>query len=58
MELIKYRDSYDKDYSWFWVHKLDGVEKVVSKIFDTEQEAMDWDYYLKKEMNESIGNIK
>lgn len=58
MELIKYRDYYDKDYSWFWVHKLDGVEKVVSRVFNCEEDALEWGSSLRKKMNESIGNIK
>ena len=50
MDLIKYRDYYDKDYSWFWTHPFDGVEKTVSDTFATEEEALEWGKMIKEKM--------
>ena len=50
MDLIKYRDYYDKDYSWFWTHPFDGVEKTVSDTFATEEEALEWGKMIKEKI--------
>lgn len=50
MDLIKYKDTHDTEYSWFWVHTFDGVDKVVSETFKTEEDALEWGKMLKQKM--------
>jgi hypothetical protein len=53
MNLIKYKDDHDPDYSWFWVHDYnkDGREVVVSSVFQSEEAALAWGRALKEQMN-------
>lgn len=53
MNLIKYKDEMngEKDYSYFWTHEFDGIEKVVSEIFDSEEKAIAWAKNLKEKIN-------
>ena len=50
MDLVKYQDYYDKECSWFWTHPFDGVGKVVSDTFATEEEALEWGKMIKEKM--------
>jgi hypothetical protein len=55
MHLIKYRDEMngEVDYSFFWVHTFkDGTEKVVSPVFQIEEDALRWGDDLKKRIEE------
>lgn len=54
MDLIKYRDEMngEKDYSYFWTHPIDNIEKVVSPTFHSKEEAIEWAKKLKEKMNE------
>lgn len=54
MTLIKYKDTYDKDYSWFWVHDFDGVEKVVSEVFNSKEDAEQWAKQLKDKYEQNF----
>ena len=38
MKLIKYRDSRDYKYEYFWTHNT----FMVGPIFSKEQDALDW----------------
>jgi len=54
MILIKYRDTYDTNDSWFWTHEFkDGIDRVVSDVFETKQAAEDWAAKLKEKMLKS-----
>jgi hypothetical protein len=53
MQLIKYRDEMNGEtaYSYFWTHEFgDGVEKIVSDVFDTRESAMIWYGQMLKEL--------
>ena len=53
MQLIKYRDQQSSNYTYFWTYKFSEVEKVVSPVFHTEDEALLWAIKLKEKVNES-----
>lgn len=49
LNLIKYMDSPSENYTYFWVEiRDDGMERVVSDIFKSEDEAQKWLEYIKK----------
>lgn len=43
LKLIKYRDSQDRDYVWFFVNS-DNVR--ISEEFKSEEQAQDWLDYI------------
>jgi hypothetical protein len=53
MQLIKYMDQQSSNYTYFWTYKFSEVEKVVSPVFYTEDEALLWAIKLKEKVNES-----
>jgi hypothetical protein len=44
MKLIKYRDMPDPTHTYFWVSDAgeDGVERILSPFFNSEDEAIKW----------------
>ena len=54
MKLIKYKDTYARDYIWFWVHQFKGDDKevVVSDVFNSKKEAETWVYKLESTVND------
>ena len=52
MKLIKYRDSRDRTYRWFWIGTK---EQILSPDFASQEAAEEWMQMKKEEM---FGQLK
>lgn len=40
LSMVRYRDDHDQDYIYFWIEKFNN--EMVSEVFETEEDAMNW----------------
>ena len=56
LSMIRYREDHDQDYIYFWVEKFNN--EMVSEVFDTEEDALQWYKNISESMNNEGTNWK
>lgn len=49
--MVRYREDHDQDYIYFWVEKHNN--DMVSEVFDTEEDALNWYKEIERKMSDS-----
>lgn len=56
LSMIRYREDHDQDYIYFWIEKYNN--EMVSEVFDTEDDALNWYKNISESMNNEGANWK
>ena len=55
MNLIKYRETQDQEYKYFWISEAGSI---ISPLLDKEEEALKWAKDLNEEQNNSCFDLE
>ena len=56
LSMIRYREDHDQDYIYFWIEKFNS--EMVSAVFDTEEDALQWYEDIKAKSASAEWNIR